>query len=66
MASSGSASWNFPLVHGQEYHVRLAARGASITSYIEGQLVNQATDFEMKRGKLGFHAWHSVTRYRVL
>ena len=56
---------DFPLQHGQEYQLRVAARGASITSYINGRLVNQTTDFEMKRGKLGLFAWHSVTRYRA-
>ena len=56
---------DFPTEHGREYHLRVAARGASITTYVDGKLVNQVTDFEMKRGKLGLLAWHSVTRFRA-
>lgn len=48
----------------REYHVRVAVRGASITTYVDGNLVNQVTDFEMRRGKASLLAWHSVTRYR--
>lgn len=42
---------DFSLVHGREYHLRVAARGGSITSYIDG--------------KLSLFAWHSLTRYRA-
>ena len=56
---------DFPLIHGHEYHLQVAARGASITTYIDGKLVNQTTDFDMKQGKLGLLAWHSVTRFRA-
>ena len=56
---------DYPTEHDREFHLRVAARGASITTYLDGKLVNQVTDFEMKRGKIGLLAWHSVTRFRA-
>ena len=36
---------NHALHRGQEYEVQVAARGASLTSYVDGKLVNQLTDY---------------------
>ncbi len=52
------------LVHGREYHVRLAARDRSLTSYVDGRLVNQVTDHDCRSGPLGFSLWQSRTRFR--
>ena len=35
---------NYPLECGQEYDVEIAARKASITTYVDGKLINQVTD----------------------
>ena len=55
---------NFPLGHGQEYDVQIAARGASLTSYIDGQWVNQVTDFTHHAGPIALTVWESQTAFR--
>ena len=55
---------NFPLGHGQEYDVLIAARGSSLTSYIDGQLVNQVTDFTHRSGAIALNVWESQTAFR--
>jgi hypothetical protein len=55
---------NFPVDHNREYHVQIAVRGASLTSYIDGKLVNQVTDHSLKSGAIGLSVWRSETAYR--
>lgn len=55
---------NFELRHGTEYMVELAARGASLTSYIEGKLINQVTDFDFPSGGLELSVWNARTKFR--
>ena len=55
---------NYPLEHGREYAVTIAARGASLTTYVDGALVNQVTDATLKRGRVALNGWHSRTLYR--
>ena len=43
---------------------QIAARGASITTYIDGVLVNQLTHDEFQRGPVIFSPWESRVRYR--
>ncbi len=44
---------NFPFESGREYDVMIAARGASLTSYIDGKLINQVTDSDLESGCIG-------------
>lgn len=55
---------NYPLEHGREYDVMVAARGASLTSYIDGRLVNQLTDTSLSTGGIALAVWHSKTAFR--
>ena len=62
---------NHALHAGQEYEVQIAARGASLTSYVDGKLVNQVADETFRAGAFGFMVWESSTafgdvRYRLL
>jgi hypothetical protein len=52
---------NHELRHGRGYEVELAARGASLTSYIDGKLVNQVTAFEHERGRFALTVWNGKT-----
>ncbi len=49
---------------GREYHVLIAARGASLTTYIDGRLVNQLTDTTLTHGPVALNVWESQTAYR--
>ena len=60
------SSWLYPIEHGQEYDVQIAARGASLTSYIDGKLVNQVTDFSYQSGPIALNVWESKTAFRDL
>lgn len=55
---------NFELRHGTEYQVELAAREASLTSYINGKLINQVTDFDFRNGHLALSVWSARTRFK--
>jgi len=55
---------NYPLERGQEYDVQIAARGASLTSYIDGKLVNQVTDFSYTSGPIALNVWECKTAFR--
>jgi hypothetical protein len=57
---------NHVLHFGQEYDVVLAIRGHSITSYINGQLVNRLTVDTPVSGPIGLVVWgkHGVARFR--
>ncbi len=55
---------DYPLVFGREYAVSIAARGHSITTYIDGALVNQVTDGTWLQGQIGLNVWEAKTLYR--
>ena len=55
---------NHALHTGQEYEVQIAARGASLTSYVDGKLVNQVTDETFRSGTFGLMVWESSTAFR--
>lgn len=50
--------------HGTEYHVQIAVRGASLTTYIDGKLVNQVTDHSIVSGAIGLSTWRNRTAFR--
>ena len=53
-----------PLERNREYHVMLAAREASITSYVDGALANQVTDFRWRAGALALWIPRGTAAYR--
>lgn len=55
---------NFPVEHNREYDVLIAAREASLTTYIDGNLMNQTTDFEYRGGPVALNVWQSKTAFR--
>lgn len=55
---------NHELQRGREYHVELAVRGCSLTSYIDGSLVNQVTAFDFASGRFALKVWNAKTRFR--
>ncbi len=55
---------NFPVELGQEYEVQIAARGASFTSYIDGKLVNQVTDENIRSGAIALIVWEGKVAFR--
>lgn len=55
---------NHALHRGQEYEVQVAARGASLTSYVDGKLVNQLTDETFRMGAFGLMVWECSTAFR--
>ena len=55
---------NHALHRGQEYEVQIAARGASLTSYVDGKLVNQLTDETFRMGAFGLMVWECSTAFR--
>ena len=55
---------NFPLEIGREYDVLIAARERSLTSYIDGKLMNQLTDFSYRSGPVALSVWQSKTAFR--
>ena len=55
---------NCPIATGQEYDLMVAARGASITTYLDGKLMNQVTDFTYASGPVGLSVWQSKTAFR--
>lgn len=57
---------NYPLVHQREYALTIAARDHSITTYIDGALVNQVTDSAWLRGQIGLNIWEAKTLFRDL
>ena len=54
---------NHDLTAGVEYEIELATRGESITSYVNGQLVNQVRDAEYRSGGICLTAWRSKARF---
>ena len=66
---TGGVIWldviDFPTEIGREYEIVIAARGQSLTSYIDGHLVNRLTDDSYNSGGIGFNLWHtSAMRFR--
>lgn len=55
---------NYPLSHQREYAVMIAARDYSLTTYIDGALVNQVTDDALLHGQIGLNVWESKTLFR--
>lgn len=55
---------DYPLAHQREYAVTVAARGHSITTYIDGALVNQVTDGAWLHGQIGLNIWEAKTLFR--
>ncbi len=55
---------NYPLRHGTEYAVTIAVRDQSITSYVNGALVNRVTDDSWFTRKIGLSVWQAKTLYR--
>lgn len=55
---------DFPLTRNREYHVMLAAREASLTSYVDGALVNQVTDFSRRSGALALWIPRGMAAFR--
>lgn len=57
---------NHVLHFGQEYDIVLAVRGRSITSYVDGQLINRLTVDTPPRGPIGLVVWgkHGIARFR--
>jgi hypothetical protein len=52
---------NFVLEEGREYHLVISARQQSLTTYIDGMLVNQLTDDSYSRGGVGLNMWWTTT-----
>ena len=46
-----------------EYKVEIAVRDLSITTYVDGKLVNQVTDETLASGPMAFGAWEAKARY---
>lgn len=55
---------NYELRRGWEYHVELAVREFSITSYINGSLVNQVTAFDYEKGRFALNVWNARTKFK--
>ncbi len=55
---------NYPLRNGTEYAVTIAIRDQSITTYINGALVNRVTDGSWFHGKIGVNIWQAKTLFR--
>ena len=47
-----------PIQMGREYDIVVAARGTSLTTYIDGKRVHLLTDNTYRTGGVGFNMWH--------
>jgi len=54
---------NHELRHSRSYEIELAARGASLTSYVNGILVNQVTAFDHQQGRFALNVWNGKTSF---
>jgi hypothetical protein len=54
---------NYPFNHNQRYRIQVALRGESITSYIDGKLVNQVKDDAFKSGPVALAIWESRVQF---
>jgi len=55
---------NYPVEVQRQYAISVAARGGSLTTYIDGALVNQVTDLSLPAGRIGLNVWQAKTLYR--
>ena len=57
---------NFPFKYGREYDIVIAVRGHSITTYIDGQLVNRLSDAWRLKGGVALGIWgkSTIARFR--
>ena len=55
---------NYPLEHGREYALTLATIDHSITTYVDGALVNQVSDGGWLQGAIGLSVWNAKTLFR--
>lgn len=55
---------NYEILKNKEYDIEIAMRGESITTYVNGQLVNQVRDGTYRQGHICLTAWHSKARFR--
>jgi len=55
---------NYPLRDGTEYALTIAVRDHSITTYVNGALVNRVTDGSWFHGKIGLNVWQAKTLFR--
>ena len=56
---------NHPLEKGREYHLVISARHRSLTTYIDGKLINQVTDASYDSGGVGIAMWWDTrAKYR--
>ena len=46
-----------------EYKIEIAVRELSITTYVDGKLINQVTDENFEAGPMGFFAWEAKARF---
>lgn len=55
---------NCQLDRGREYHIELSARGRSLTTYVDGLLMNQVTAGDQNPGRFALQVWCAKTRFR--
>lgn len=55
---------NYELTPGRDYDVEIAVRGESITTYLDGKLVNEVRDADYPSGGICLTAWKSKTRFQ--
>jgi hypothetical protein len=54
---------NHELRRGRGYDIEVAARGCSLTSYVDHVLVNQVTACEHERGRFALTVWNARTAF---
>jgi hypothetical protein len=54
---------NLEMARLQEMRVEIAIRDLSITTYVDGRLINQATDESFQAGPMAFAAWEARARF---
>lgn len=57
---------NHRLEQGREYHVEIDVRGRSITTYMDGKLVNQVTDRTNSQGGAYLEVWQSALTFHTI
>ena len=58
---------NYPLEKGREYHLVISARHRSLTTCVNGKLINQVTDASYDSGGVGIAMWWDTrAKYRDL
>lgn len=54
---------NLEMSRAAEYRVEVAVRDLSLTTYVDGRLINQVTDESFAAGPLAFCAWEAKARF---